>query len=108
MKTLRIVVGILLATFLCVYSNVAYAQEAQGMLCGERDEVVTQLQEKYQEVPRYIGVTNANTVMEIFLSENSWTMTITLPDGVTCLVGAGTVFEAIPLPAKKPAKGQKL
>lgn len=70
--------------------------------CGGRDFVVAQLAERYGETRRGLGVAANNTVMEIFASaaSGSWTITVTTPDGQTCLVASGQSFEPTqdPLP----------
>jgi len=72
--------------------------------CGPRAAVLAQLAEKYGETRRSVGVAANNMVMEIFASaqSQSWTITVTTPQGQTCLVASGTGFEPIeePLPAK--------
>ena len=46
-----------------------------------------------------------NQVMELFASADtgSWTITVTLPEGTTCLVASGQNFE--PITEELPAKG---
>lgn len=90
--------GVLLAT------EIARA-EAQ---CGPRDTVMSLLADKYGETRRGMGVAANNTVMEVFVSEarGSWTITLTMPDGTTCLMAAGQGFEA--MNDALPARGQKI
>ena len=76
--------------------------------CGKRDVVLTTLAEKFGETRRGMGIAANNGVMEVFASEvsGSWTITVTMPDGVTCLVASGQSYEAMQdaLPARgKPA-----
>ena len=51
-----------------------------------------------------IGLARDNTVMELYAAADTgtWTLTVTLPSGLTCLVAAGDNFEttADTLPAK--------
>ncbi|SDX13711.1 hypothetical protein SAMN05444358_103130 [Ruegeria halocynthiae] len=71
-----------------------YAQPRQ---CAPRDDLIQQLEERYGETRRGIGIARQGAVMELFASANtgSWTITITLPDGMTCLVASGQAFEAL-------------
>lgn len=76
---------------------------AQGGVCGPRDAIVERLQEKYGETRQSMGLQSNNGVVEIFASDESgtWTILVTLPNGMTCLVAAGeawdnTVAEADP------------
>ena len=78
---------------------------AQGQpQCGPRAAVVAQLAQKYAETRRSIGIAANNTVMEVYASDESatWTITVTTPQGLTCLVASGQGFEAVveELPAK--------
>lgn len=76
--------------------------------CGKRDLVLRQLSEKYGETRRSMGLGGDNTVMEVFASaaSGSWTITVTLPDGMTCLVASGQGFE--PVVDELPARGRKI
>lgn len=86
--------GLILAT------NAAFAQSQ----CGNRDTVLATLAEKYGESRRSMGIAANNSVMEVFASEasGSWTITVTLPDGMMCLVASGQSFETMhdALPAR--------
>lgn len=76
--------------------------------CGKRDMVVAQLTERFGETRRGMGIAANNSVMEMFASEasGSWTITVTMPDGVTCLVASGQGFET--MAEELPAKGNKI
>ncbi len=79
--------------------------QTQPQNCGQRPMVVEMLTGKYGETRRGMGMAANNTVMEIYASTETgtWTITITLPDGMTCLVGSGQGFE--PMAEELPAKG---
>lgn len=70
---------------------------AQGAQCGDRAKVVAHLAGKFGETRQGMGIAANNTVMEVFASQKSgtWTITVTLPTGVTCLVASGQGFEAM-------------
>ncbi|MGV6813089.1 MAG: hypothetical protein ACWA47_12625 [Brevirhabdus sp.] len=62
--------------------------------CAPRASVLEHLASNFGERRRAIGLNANNTVMELFASETgSWTITITLPNGLTCLAAAGQAFE---------------
>ena len=73
------------------------AQPAQQRSCGQRAEVVEKLNNKYGESVQGIGLAANNSILEIFSSAEtgSWTITVTLPNGVTCLVATGQAWEAV-------------
>ena len=72
--------------------------------CAPRDGVLAALSQKYGETRRGIGIAGDTQMMELFASADtgSWTITVTLPDGMTCLVATGQAFEslseALPVP----------
>jgi hypothetical protein len=72
--------------------------------CAPHDDVSAQLAKQFGEVPRSMGLAQDNTVMEVYASaeSGSWTITVTMPNGMTCLVAAGQNFEtALPTQAAK-------
>lgn len=75
--------------------------------CGTREAVVGRLATTYGETRRGIGLTSGNAMMEVFASDEtgSWTITVTLPDGRTCLIASGHYFEAVTAP--RPAPGER-
>lgn len=91
MKTLRLLLAVLIATFLCFSSNVAHAE---GPICGDRKEIVTQLKDKYQEVQVAFGITPQGMMLEVFASDQTWTIVITDPNGIACLAVAGTDWQS--------------
>ena len=92
-------VGVILLTL----GLAAIAPAAQGQTlaqdtthCAPRDRVVERLAGTYGETRRSIGLGANNAVMELFASDasGSWTITVTLPNGLTCLVASGQAYEA--------------
>ncbi|WP_424942134.1 hypothetical protein [Aliiroseovarius crassostreae] len=80
----------------------AMAQTRQN--CAPRPAVVERLTDTYGETRQSIGLATNNMVVEVFASNESgtWTITVTNPQGVTCLVAAGRSFETLdeePTPA---------
>ena len=75
-----------------------------GPQCAAHDSVAQTLATQFGEVRRSIGLAQDNTVMELYAAADTgtWTLTVTLPTGMTCLVAAGRNFEmtADTLPAK--------
>ena len=89
---------------LIIATQQGFAQTARQQ-CGERDKVVTHLATTFGETRHGIGIAANNTVMEVFASDDTgtWTITVTLPTGVTCLVASGEGYES--LAEALPAKG---
>ena len=68
-----------------------------GANCAERSVVLAELAGKYQETARAMGMAGTTAVMEMFASDDSgtWTLTVTTPDGTTCLVASGNGYQAL-------------
>ena len=72
------------------------ATPAVALQCGKRDAITITLAERYGENRRAIGVAQNGVVMELYAAQSgSWTITITRPDGITCLVAAGENFQSL-------------
>lgn len=76
-------------------TQASYAQQPNR--CAERSMVLERLAGTYGETRRSIGMAPNNSVVEMYASEKtgSWTITVTHPNGLTCMVAAGTAFEGI-------------
>ena len=70
---------------------------AQTRNCAERSIVMDRLETGYGETRRSVGLAGNNGIIELHASDEtgSWTITVTHPNGITCLVAAGTSFEDV-------------
>lgn len=68
---------------------------AQAQNCGSRDQVIERLASKYGESRQSIGMAPQGRVVEVYASDETgtWTITVTMPNGVTCLVASGQSYE---------------
>ena len=59
--------------------------------CNSRDKVLELLSETYSEAPVAVGVTNNGGLVEVLSTGdgNTWSIIITSPQGMSCLVAAG-------------------
>ena len=73
------------------------ASAAQTRNCGPRELVLNRLAEGYGETRQSMGLGANNAVIEVFASQASgtWTITVTSPSGLTCLVASGQAFETL-------------
>lgn len=96
MRSLTIPTGtsMMLAAILTVVSTAALAQ---SQLCGSRSTVVENLAERYQELPVAIGVTSGGGLVEVLSSSDgeTWTIIVSTPEGVSCLIAAGEGWRPI-------------
>jgi hypothetical protein len=60
-------------------------------MCNTRDSVLSLLANKYKEAPVAVGVTNTGGLVEVLSTGdgNTWTIIVTTPQGMSCLVAAG-------------------
>lgn len=89
---------------LLVLPAMAEAQAARS-LCAERDQIVGTLTGYFGETARSWGMGPAGHIVEIFASDETgtWTITVTAPDGTTCLVASGNSWEDLLQPARGEA-----
>jgi hypothetical protein len=86
--------GILTVGALLVFSSmVAGAQNIPGS-CGARADVVTHLDKKFGEQRNNMMLDARGNLVEMFSNHDtgSWTLTVTIPDGPTCVVNSGESF----------------
>ena len=64
------------------------------MLCGQRDNIIDELRKTWQEDRTAIGLSNNGGILEVYSSDQgTWTLLLTMPDGPTCMIGAGEHWE---------------
>jgi hypothetical protein len=73
----------------------AFPQASQ--ICAMRKDVLARLATAYGETRQSIGLGENNQVVEVFASPETgtWTITVTNPNGLTCLVASGQAFEDV-------------
>lgn len=70
---------------------------AQQMMCGDRGKVVASLEKGYSEAPSSMGLASNGAVIEIFTSaKGTFTIVMTQPSGLSCLMAAGESWEDLP------------
>jgi len=80
----------LLAIAVFVGFTAYLAAAAQAASCGERDNIIAQLDSEYGETRRGIGL-SGGVILEIWASDTTGTFTIlsTTPNGFACVIAAG-------------------
>lgn len=73
------------------------AAQSQPRQCGARDAVLSTLAGTFGETRRGLGLAGNGAVVELFASAEtgSWTVTVTLASGMTCLVASGEGWTAV-------------
>ena len=84
---------------LLAFSGVAQAQ----IPCGDHDEAIKHLAEKYNEHPQGIGISAQGAAVELLVSESgTWSVLVTEPGRPTCLVASGESWHTV---ETKPGRG---
>lgn len=67
--------------------------------CSTRDDIVQSLNSDFGETRRSVALASDNTMVEVFASDRtgSWSITVTLPTGHTCVVSSGQAYQEINL-----------
>ena len=90
------ITGLFLGALLIGWSALPGTAGAQ-MVCGERSVMVDGLMKNYAEAPVSIGLASNGAVIEVFASpDRSWTIVMTRPNGLSCVVAAGEGWEDLP------------
>ena len=72
--------------------------------CDSRGRLVAQLGERYQEAPIALGVDSGGRLIEVLaaVDGSTWTIIVTLPQGISCMVAAGEGWRAVPRKDAEP------
>lgn len=66
--------------------------------CGSRAELVRHLARNFHEAPAAAGIADNGALLEVFASRDgeTWTVAVTLPNGIACLVATGQQWQEVP------------
>jgi hypothetical protein len=83
-----------LSAGLAVVSTSAAVAQPQ---CDQRASVLQVLQQKNKELPVAVGVTHTGGLVEVLTTGNgtTWSIIVTTPQGMSCLVAAGAGWKAM-------------
>lgn len=90
----KLISAALVTAGLALAATPVLAQEAP---CTKRTAVLKQLSTQYAEAPVAMGLANNGGVIELLHSNDrtTWTLIITMPDGMTCPIAAGQSWESV-------------
>tara|TARA_Y100000296_G_scaffold86634_1_gene127088 strand:- start:111 stop:416 length:306 start_codon:yes stop_codon:yes gene_type:complete len=96
---MRTPISLLVALFL--YLLLGAVANAQS-ICSDHKQVTQKLLESHQEAPVNMGIAANGGVVEVFASPSgsSWTITITMPNNLTCMLATGEGWESFPHPVQ--------
>lgn len=82
------------AAILLVLANTAIAKEGQA--CANRTAFLKHLSDTYKETPVAMGLAANGGLLEVIASEDgSWTIIVTMPNGISCGVASGMSWESV-------------
>jgi hypothetical protein len=94
MRKLSIIFASLVALWLSIGANAAFAAPA----CTSYDTMSELLAREYAENPVAAGLAHTGKLLQVFAAKDgsSWTVVLTRPDGVSCIVAAGRYWQPEP------------
>jgi len=93
LKTVPVLMSLLAASFF-----LGSFQQAHAAVCSERKKFTAFLVKKYKELPKAVGLVSNTGMMEVYVSEQgTWSILMTTPNGMTCLIAAGDHWEGMKL-----------
>ncbi len=93
LKTASALTSLLAASFFLVS-----IQQANAAVCSERKKFTSFLSKKYKEMPKAVGLVSNTGMMEVYVSkQGTWSILMTTPNGISCLIAAGDHWEGLKL-----------
>ena len=99
MMALKVIAGTILFVFIwfVIFAVILVQPGHASPQCDMRENVLALLADRYGEQPVVMGVAGQAAVMEVFANDSTgtWSLTMTMPDGMTCLMASGTDYAAM-------------
>lgn len=87
---------IVLGGFLCV---TPVTNAVAQMVCGNQADIEKRLEDGYQEVPAGVGLAANGGLIQLYTSEKgTFTIILTRPNGMACLMAVGDHWSAVKEP----------
>lgn len=95
------------ALLACVSVSTAAQAQVANPPCSPRQAIIDRLASKYSETAVAIGMASNGGVVEVLAARedaSTWTIIVTMPDGMSCMLASGQHFEMLDVTAT-PVKG---
>ncbi len=95
--------SVLFGLFMAALTTPAAAAHAQAIpqLCDNRSDVLSALDGNFSEKPVSLGLSHDGRVVEVLKSPGgTWTIIMTAPNGVSCLLVAGKYWQNVAIKAQ--------
>lgn len=81
-----------------LYAVASAAPAAAQPVCMPHEDLTSALLEDHEEQPVSMGVDLRGIIVEVFAAPSgSWTLVVTKPDGISCLLATGEHWETLPV-----------
>ncbi|OHC74867.1 MAG: hypothetical protein A3G18_10350 [Rhodospirillales bacterium RIFCSPLOWO2_12_FULL_58_28] len=88
---------IVLLSALLLWQSASPSPAQAQTACGERSDALFRLEKDFSEAPVAMGLASNGSVIEVFASKaGTFTIIMTRPDGVSCLMLSGENWEELP------------
>lgn len=93
----------LLAVAVLIGAAFSFVAPAHGQqACAKRADVLKHLADKYQEKSVARGIANNGGALEVLSNPNgSFTIIVTTPSGISCLIATGRAWEELMAPGRE-------
>ena len=87
--------SLLVTSAVAVLWSVPAQAQQQTPPCADRADFLNQLSANYREAPVAMGLTANGGLLEVVAAKNgSWTIIVTMPNGMSCGVASGMSWES--------------
>ena len=95
---LRFTIAVIGSIALSALTTSSATAQAIDAFCGDHTEITSRLGKTYGESRAGLGLLDDGRMVEIFTSRRgTWSMLVTAPGGVTCLVASGEAWQIPPV-----------
>ena len=95
---LRFTIAVIGSIALSALTTSSATAQAIDAFCGDHMEITSRLGKTYGESRAGFGLLDDGRMVEIFTSrQGTWSMLVTAPGGVTCLVASGEAWQIPPV-----------
>jgi len=101
-QTLKVFCAVAAASAIIFGAAAAAGPAFAQAIWTDRTVIVKELSSGYSENPAALGLTSDGSVLELFASSEgeSWTLVVTLPNGMSRVVATGESWTPVPTAAK--------
>ena len=95
---LRFTIAMIGSIALSALTTSSATAQAINAFCGDHTEITSRLGKTYGESRAGFGLLDDGRMVEIFTSQQgTWSLLVTAPSGVTCLVASGEAWQIPPV-----------